>query len=81
MDLLKAMIANRQTAKVVSDPTPRRRKGEKKPSKTERAKDVPPGTKAMRSFIIEEKPPKKVVKDHLEAMIALECESSSEDEN
>ena len=76
MDLLKAMIANRQTAKTVSDPTPRGRGGRKKPSKTERAKDVPAGTRAMRTFICEEKPPKKVVKEHLEAMIAAECESS-----
>jgi hypothetical protein len=33
----------------------------------------------MRSFIIEEKPSKKVVRDHLEAIIAAECESSEED--
>ena len=79
MDLLRSMIANRQQAKVVSDPTPRREKGRRKPSKAERAKEVPPGTKAMREFVISEKPPKKVVKDHLEAMIAHECESSSEE--
>ena len=79
MDLLKSMIANRQTAKVVSDPTPRRRESGKKPSNTERAKDIPAGTRAMRTFICEEKPPKKVVKEHLEAMIAKECESSSDE--
>lgn len=77
MDLLKSMIANRQSSvRPVSDPTPRRRIGGKKPSKTERAKEIPPGTRAMRAFIIEEKPPKKVVKEHLEGMIAIECESS-----
>ena len=79
MDLLKSMIANRQTAKVVSDPTPRRRSG-KKPSKTEKAKEIPAGTRAMKAFIIEEKPPKKVVKEHLEAIIARECESSSDED-
>lgn len=79
MDLLKSMIANRQNAKAVSDPVPRREKGRRKPSKAEKAKEIPAGTRAMRNFICEEKPPKKVVKDHLEAMIAYECESSSEE--
>ena len=32
-----------------------------------------------RDFIIEEKPGKKVVKEHLEAIIAVECASSDED--
>lgn len=80
MDLLKSMIANRQmAAKPPSDPAPRSRGG-KKQSKTERAKEVPAGTRAMRTFICTEKPPKKVVKEHLEAMIAMECESSSEED-
>jgi len=80
MDLLKSMIANRQMASAPpKDPEPRRRGG-KKPSKTERAKEIPAGTRAMRAFICAEKPPKKVVKEHLEAMIAIECESSSDDE-
>jgi len=35
----------------------------------------------MRKFIIAEKPGKKVVKEHLEAIIAQECESSSEEED
>jgi hypothetical protein len=34
----------------------------------------------MRAFIIEEKPSKKVVKDHLEAIIARECATSSEED-
>ena len=81
MDLLKAMVANRQMARVAPvDPAPRNRSGRKKPSKTEQAKSIPAGTRAMRSFICEEKPPKKVVKEHLEAMIAMECESSSEED-
>ena len=79
MDLLKSMIANRQMAtKPPNDPEPRRRGG-KKPSKTERAKEVPAGTRAMRTFICTEKPPKKVVKEHLEAIILAECESSSDE--
>lgn len=80
MDLLKAMVANRQGMKEVRDPTPRSRQGRKKPSKTEQAKSIPAGSRAMRSFICEEKPGKKVVKEHLEAMIAAECETSSEEE-
>lgn len=79
MDLLKSMIANRQQAKIISDPVPRREKGRRKPSKAEKAKEIPAGTRAMRQFIIDEKPPKKVVKEHLEAMIAHECESSDSD--
>jgi hypothetical protein len=34
----------------------------------------------MRKFICEEKPSKKVVKEHLEAMIDAECASSSDEE-
>jgi hypothetical protein len=34
----------------------------------------------MRKFIIDEKPSKKVVREHLEAIIARETESSSEGE-
>lgn len=50
-------------------------------TKAERAADIPPGTRAMRRFIIQEKPGKKVVKEHLSALIARECESSSEEED
>jgi hypothetical protein len=80
MDLLKMMRANRAAAGVTLDPTPRQSEG-KKPSKTDRAKEIPPGTRMMRKFIIEEKPGKKVVKEHLEAMIARACESSSDEED
>jgi hypothetical protein len=38
------------------------------------------GSRAMRHKIIEDKPGKKVLIKHLEAMITAECESSS-DEN
>lgn len=80
MDLIKSMLANRQSAvRPVSDPKPRRR-GAKKETKADRAKAQTPGTKAMRNFIIEEKPGKKVVKEHFEGMIEALCESSSDEE-
>lgn len=79
MDLLKSMLANRAQAVKVVDPKPTG-KGRKGPSKAERAKAQTPGSRAMRKFICEEKPSKKVVKEHLEAMIDAECASSSEEE-
>ena len=80
MDLLKTMIANRAQMPTVSDPKPRKSKGRKEPTKTEKAKEQTPGSKAMRKFICEEKPPKKIVKEHLEAIIAAECASSSDED-
>ena len=79
MDLLKLMIANRAMGPV-SDPKPRKTKGRKEPTKTEKAKEHVPGSRAMRKYITEEKPPKKVVKEHLEAIIAIECASSSDED-
>lgn len=78
MDLLKSMIANRQSMGVtaLSDPKPRRANA-RKPSKADRAKENMPGSRAMRKFICEEKPGKKVVKEHLEAFLV---ESSSDEE-
>jgi len=78
MDLLRTMIANRQAHPPV-DPKPAPSRGGRKPTKADRAKEQTPGSRSMRAFIIEEKPGKKVVKDHLEAIIAKECESSDED--
>lgn len=81
MDLLKGMIANRQALGVVPDPKPRKEKsGRKKPSKTEKAKEHTPGTRDMRAFIIEEKPPQKIVKEHLQAICDEECATSSDEE-
>ena len=75
MDLLKSMIANRQSAgAALHDPKPRAQTA-RKPSKAERAKENAPGSRQMRAFICEEKPGKKVVKEHLEAMLV---ESDSE---
>lgn len=77
MDLLRIMIANRQAQGLVIDPQPRRAEG-KKVSKTEKAKEREPGSKSMRIFIIEEKPSKKVVRDHFKALVEKECVSDSE---
>ena len=71
------MIANRQAQGLVLDPQPRRAEG-KKVTKTEKAKEREPGTKAMRYFIIEEKPGKKVVREHFKALVELECVSESD---
>ena len=80
MDLLKSMLANRQAAPVVRDPQPRKETRGKRPSKAERAKEHRPGSKAMRQFIIDEKPTHKIVKEHFAAIIEDECASSSEGE-
>jgi hypothetical protein len=72
MDLLKTMAANRQQQGLGQV------KEEKKPVMSS---DRPvAGTKSMRKYIISEKPAKKHVKEHLEAIIAMECESSSDEE-
>lgn len=75
MDLLKNMMANRQAAGLVPQPKanqlPRPASSNEKPA---------PGTKAMKHYIIAKKPKGKAVKEHFEAIIAQECESSSESE-
>jgi len=77
MDLLKMMAANRQAAgTTVVDPKPAARAGEKKETKTQKAKRVQSGTREMRHFIIEEKPSKKVVRNHFLQIIEQECVSS-----
>jgi hypothetical protein len=76
MDLLKMMMANRAAMGVVNDPQP---VGQKAKPKAERAKKHDGGSKSMRHFIIEEKPGKKVVREHFKAMIEAECESSDDD--
>lgn len=77
MDLLRSMMANRQNMGAVHDPQPRRSDG-RKVSKVEKAKEKSPGSKSMRHFIIEEKPGKKVVKEHFRAIIEQECVSDSD---
>jgi len=82
MDLLRTMIANRQAKGAdVVDPAPAPRKGEKKETKAQKAKKIRSGTREMRHFIIEEKPSKKVVKEHFIDLIEQECVSSSESES
>ena len=81
MDLLKGMIANRHAAGIVlADPKPRKETGRKKKTKNEKAKEHVPGSRDMRNFIIEEKPSTKIVREHLQAICDIECETSSEDE-
>lgn len=80
MDLLRTMMANRKASAVVVDirPTAPERSGKKK-SKPEPPSSAP-GSRAMRQFIIEEKPSKKIVREHMKAIIDRECESDSESE-
>lgn len=73
------MIANRQARPPV-DPKPTRARNGRRPTKADRAKEQTPGSRTMRAFIIEEKPAKKCVKDHLDAIIDKECETSSEED-
>jgi hypothetical protein len=77
MDLLKSMLANRQSGPVM-DPQPRRAGGKKKETKTDRAKENVPGSKQMRVFIIEEKPSKKIVREHFDALIEDACNEDSD---
>jgi hypothetical protein len=70
------MAANRAAMGVVKDPVPSNQKS--KP-KAEKAKSHDAGSKSMRHFIIEEKPGKKVVKEHFKSLVEQECESSDSD--
>lgn len=81
MDLLKMMAANRQAAgATVVDPKPAPKKGEKAETKAQRAKRIASGTREMRHFIIDEKPSKKVVRDHFLTLVEQECVSSDSEE-
>jgi hypothetical protein len=79
MDLLKMMIANRE-AKGMGNGlvVPPKRESRKKPTKEEKSKENEPGSKAMRIFIIEEKPSRKVVREHFKTLVEKECASESE---
>jgi hypothetical protein len=77
MDLLKSMLANRQAmGATLTDPKPAAKKGEKPETKSARAKRIASGTREMRHFIIDEKPSKKVVRDHFLTLVEQECVSS-----
>jgi len=77
------IAANRQAqAEVKKAPVEERPKMKKvrgTPSALPKPAEDVPGTKSYRTMIIEDKPSKKKVKEHLEAMIAYELESSDED--
>lgn len=82
MDLLKSMMANRQAAGMtLVDPKPAPKKGQTKESKSARAKRIASGSREMRHFIIDEKPSKKVVRDHFLTLIEQECVSSESEED
>ena len=84
MDLLKSMLANRQAQGIhVVDPkpTPQTGKGQKTETKAQRAKRISSGTREMRHFIIEEKPSKKVVRDHFLTLVEQECVSSDSEDD
>lgn len=74
------MMANRQAMGIVNDPAPVRERAKKSVPKSERAKRHEGGTKSMRHFIIEEKPSKKVVREHFESLVEKECASSSDED-
>jgi hypothetical protein len=74
------MASNRQATGVVDAPAPPRNSRRKPLTKTERAKENTPGSRSMRKFIIDEKPSKKIVREHFDAMIDIACASSSDEE-
>lgn len=78
MDLLKNMMANRQAQGLHQQPQPLKANELPKPKVS--SEKPAPGTKAMRVHIIDKKPGKKVIKEHFEAIIAQECESSSDED-
>jgi hypothetical protein len=78
MDLIRKIEANRQAKGLLPDMMTKQ--SGKKPSKAERAKQYESGSRGMRSFIINDKPNKKIVVKHFEALIAQECQSSSDEE-
>lgn len=75
MDLLRTMLANRAAKGVVDDPQPA---SVRKQPKAQRAKKHEGGSKSMRHFIIEEKPSKKVVREHFMSLVEKECASGSD---
>lgn len=76
MDLIKKVMENRKALGLTNDTV----EIGKKKSKAEKAKDHEAGSRSMRHFIIQEKPNKKVVREHFKALVARECESSSDED-
>ena len=83
MDLLRMIQQNRQAQAEVSkaplQERPKLKKTRGTPSGLPQPSEEVPGTKSYRRMIIEEKPSKKVVREHIESLIVFECESSDED--
>jgi hypothetical protein len=77
MDLLKSMMENRKS-KGMDGLILETTKMTITPARKEVEKEY--GTRRCRRMIIEEKPKKKEVMAHLQAIIDAECESSSEEE-
>ena len=81
MDLLRNLAERRaHMAQLQQHPLVKyepRREPERKKTKAQKAKEIPPGTRAMRKFIQEEKPSNKVVREHLEALVE-DSDSDSE---
>ena len=81
MDIIRKVEASRQSKGLIDKPMQSAAThGGKKMTKAQRAKEHEAGSRSMRHFIIEEKPSKKVVVEHFEALIAQECQSSSDEE-
>lgn len=82
MDLLRNLAERRaHMAQMQQHPLVKyepRQEPERKKTKAQKAKEIPPGTKAMRKFIQEEKPSNKVVREHLEALIVDSSDEDSE---
>ena len=83
MDLLKMIQQNRaaqaQVQKAPVEERPKMKQVRGTPSGLPKPSEDVPGTKTYRAMIIEDRPSKKKVKEHIEAIIAFECESSDED--
>lgn len=82
MDLLKQMMENRKMAGLtmqMEKTTISTRSESISKTKSEK-EEIERGSRRFRRFIIENKPGKKDVKEHLQAIVDAECESSSEEE-
>lgn len=83
MDLLRSMVANRQQAGLpvgLKTQPKADERGERKVSKKKKAEHLTRGSRDMRKFIIEEKPSKKMVREHFESLVEQECVSDSDED-
>lgn len=70
MDLIKLVAANRLAVGLVRQSA----------APSGKPASPTPGTRAYRKYIVDERPGKKAVKAHLEAIVQRATESSSEEE-